>query len=319
MAVHPHYPTIDEHGFITKAVRYSAWFFSFILPLLGTILALVLGYCYGVSKVDLGLFLGMNFLYTASISIGYHRLFTHRSFQTYQPIRYALATLGTMSAQGGPILWVAQHRMHHAFTDKQGDPHSPIYGREETPKGIIKALWHAHVGHFLQKQSQAIQPHRYAADLEREKYLCMLEKNLEFFYFLGLALPFLIGALATQSLFGGLTGLLWGGLVRIFVMSNAVSAVNSLGHTFGKQSFKTGDSSRNIALLALLTFGDSWHNNHHAFPTSARHGFRWWEIDISWQIILCMEKLGLVWDVVRITPELQKLKRNTYANPTTPY
>jgi stearoyl-CoA desaturase (delta-9 desaturase) len=236
------------------------------------------------------------------ITVGYHRLFTHRSFKTSAPMRLLWGILGSMALEGPVIEWVAYHRRHHTFSDEEGDPHSPHVGHGNGWVGAIKGLFYAHVGWVLFSDEPA-EEERYAPDLLADPVLRFVDRTFLLWAVLGLAIPFGLGVALTGSVVGGLFALLWGGAVRIFFLHHITFCINSLCHFFGRQTFDTGDESRNLAWLAPLTFGEAWHNNHHAFPTSARHGLGRWELDPSAGVIWLMEKAGLVWDVVRISPE----------------
>jgi len=236
------------------------------------------------------------------ITVGYHRLFTHRSFKTSAPMRLLWGILGSMALEGPVIEWVAYHRRHHTFSDEEGDPHSPHVGHGNGWVGAIKGLFYAHVGWVLFSDEPA-EEERYAPDLLADQVLRFVDRTFLLWAVLGLAIPFGLGVALTGSVVGGLFALLWGGAVRIFFLHHITFCINSLCHFFGRQTFDTGDESRNLAWLAPLTFGEAWHNNHHAFPTSARHGLGRWELDPSAGVIWLMEKAGLVWDVVRISPE----------------
>jgi stearoyl-CoA desaturase (delta-9 desaturase) len=283
-----------------------ALIFAIILPAAAAVVAII--FIETATWVDLSLFLAMFFLTGIGVTVGYHRLFTHRAFETHPWARYSLALMGGLSAQGAPIIWASQHRQHHAFPDEQGDPHSPYLDRQPGFRGALKALWHSHYGHIF-NQIETVNPRKYVPDLEREPFLRALERYSGWVVAAGFALPFLAGWLISGTLMGGLTGMLWGGFVRLFVVTHATGAVNSICHFFGTRRFNLNDESRNVWWLSLFTLGESWHQNHHAFPTSARHGFDWWEIDLSWWFILGMEKVGLVWDVVRIDPERRRSKK----------
>jgi stearoyl-CoA desaturase (delta-9 desaturase) len=236
------------------------------------------------------------------ITVGYHRLFTHRSFKTSAPMRLFWGILGSMALEGPVIEWVAYHRRHHAFSDEEGDPHSPHVGHGSGLLGALRGLFYAHVGWVLFSDEPADEQ-RYAPDLLADPVMRFVDKTFLLWALLGLALPFGLGVALTGSVIGGLFALLWGGAVRIFFLHHITFCINSLCHFFGRRTFDTGDESRNLAWLAPLTFGEAWHNNHHAFPTSARHGLGRWELDPSAGVIWLMEKAGLVWDVVRISPE----------------
>ncbi len=238
------------------------------------------------------------------ITVGYHRLFTHRSFKTSRSLRALFAALGSAAIEGPVIEWVANHRKHHRFSDEPGDPHSPHVGRAGGLRGAPGGLAHAHVGWILRGGEMASEE-RYARDLLADPVLRFIDRTFVVWVLAGLLFPFALGLALTGSIVGGLTGLLWGGAVRIFLLHHATFSINSLCHFFGRRRFATGDQSRNLYWLALPTLGEAWHNNHHAFPTSARHGLRWWQLDPSAWLITAMERVGLVWDVVRVAPERQ--------------
>jgi len=246
------------------------------------------------------------------VTVGFHRLFTHRSFKARRPVRIALAILGSAAIEGPIVAWVADHRKHHAFADVEGDPHSPHVGHGGGLRGALRGLLHAHLGWlFLHTQRGA--KARYAPDLLRDPDIRWIDRTFPVWVVAGLVAPFLLGWLIGGSLHAALTGLLWGGLVRIFVLHHVTYSINSLCHFFGARRFATPDESRNLAWLAPLSFGEAWHNNHHAFPTSARHGLSRWErlLDPSAAVIAVLERLGLAWDVVRIAPERQARKAIT--------
>lgn len=295
------YPAIDEGGKITIATKLSAIVFVFILPTAGTILAGYLALIGKVSAADLLIFLGMYLFSGIGVTVGYHRLLTHRSFETWKPVRYLLALMGATAAEGAPIIWVAQHRQHHSVPDEPGDPHSPHVERRPGFVGALRALWHSHYGHVF-NQVAVIDPERYAPDLEKEAFFRVMEKCAAIPVAVSFMIPFAIGYWAGGSWAGAWTGLLWGGFVRLFAITHATGAVNSICHFFGRRTFDTADRSTDVWWLMPATFGESWHNGHHAFPTSARHGLLWWQIDPAWMTIWLMEKLGLAWNVVRISP-----------------
>jgi len=241
------------------------------------------------------------------VTVGFHRLFTHRSFKTSRPVRAIFAVLGSAAIEGPVISWVADHRKHHTFSDQEGDPHSPHVGHGGGWRGALKGLVHAHVG-WLFIHSHRGARKRYARDLLGDPIVTFVDRTFVWWALGGLASSFLLGWLIGGSLYAGLTGLLWGGAVRMLVVHHVTYSINSLCHFFGRRRFDTDDESRNLLWLAPLSFGESWHNNHHAFPTSAMHGMRRWEFDPSALVIRGLEKLGLVWDVVRIDPERQAKK-----------
>jgi len=256
---------------------------------------------------DLVVFAVTYLLTGLGITVGFHRLFTHRSFKTAAPLRATLGVLGSAAVEGPVIEWVANHRKHHRFSDQPGDPHSPHVDRREGWRGAFEGLFHAHVG-WIFKGGEMASEERYAKDLLADPIVSFIDRTFLAWVLLGLALPFALGFALTGTLVGGLTGLLWGGAVRLFFVHHVTFSINSLCHFFGRQRFPTGDESRNLAWLALPTFGEAWHNNHHAFPTSARHGLRWWQLDPSAWLIGSLERVGLAWDVVRVTRERELQK-----------
>jgi stearoyl-CoA desaturase (delta-9 desaturase) len=242
------------------------------------------------------------------ITVGYHRLFTHRSFKTTRAVRAVLAVLGAMAIEGSVIEWVSTHRKHHAFSDRPGDPHSPHVDHAPGWRGAVLGLVHAHVGWMFRGKDMA-NPRRYAKDLLADRDLRFISATFPLWVVVGLAVPFALGVALTGSVIGGLTGLLWGGAVRVFLVHHMTFSINSLCHFFGRRTFPTGDESRNLAWLAPITLGEAWHNNHHAFPTSARHGLGRWQLDPGAWLISGLERSRLAWDVVRISPERQLARR----------
>jgi stearoyl-CoA desaturase (delta-9 desaturase) len=241
------------------------------------------------------------------VTVGFHRHLTHRAFATSRPLRGLLAILGSAAIEGPVISWVADHRKHHAFADREGDPHSPHVDHGHGLRGALRGLWHAHVGWLFVHTGRGAHK-RYAPDLLADPVIRFVDRTFVVWVAAGLLVPFGLGWLIGGSVETALTGLLWGGAVRMLVLHHVTYSINSLCHFFGRRRFATGDESRNLAWLALLSFGEAWHNNHHAFPTSAHHGLRWWEIDLSSLVIRALRRLGLVWDVVEISPERQRRK-----------
>jgi stearoyl-CoA desaturase (Delta-9 desaturase) len=241
------------------------------------------------------------------VTVGFHRHLTHRSFETSRGLRATLAILGSAAIEGPVIPWVANHRKHHAFSDEEGDPHSPHVGHGGGLRGAVRGLVHAHVG-WLFVHDQRGSKRRYAPDLLRDPVIRFVDKTFPLWAALGLAAAFGLGIALGGTIGAGLTALLWGGGVRVFVVHHVTYSINSLCHTFGRRAFETDDESRNLAWLAPLALGEAWHNNHHAFPTSADHGMRRWQLDPSAWVITGLERLGLVWNVVRISPERQQAK-----------
>jgi len=245
------------------------------------------------------------------VTVGFHRHLTHRSFKTSRPVRTLLAILGSAAIEGPVISWVADHRKHHTFSDQEGDPHSP-HGHGGGWRGALAGLLHAHVGWLFIHTHRGARK-RYARDLVEDPDISFVDRTFLVWAIGGFVAAFALGWAIGGSVGAGLTGLLWGGGVRMLVVHHVTYSINSLCHFFGRRRFDTGDESRNLLWVALLSFGEGWHNNHHAFPTSARHGMRRWEIDPSALVISALEKLGLAWDVVRIDPDRQEKKSLTAA------
>ena len=277
------------------------------VPVIGFVVAIVLLWDEAVGPRDLAIMLALYLLTGFGITVGFHRLLTHRSFEAPAPVRAVFGVLGSMAVQGPAINWVADHRKHHAFTDEDGDPHSPHLSRLPGLLGALGGLWHAHVGWLFTHEGRASRE-RYAPDLLRDGTIRAVDRLFFVWVVLGLAVPFGLGWLLGGSLGAALTALLWGGLVRIFLLHHVTFAINSLCHFLGRRRFRTDDESRNVAWLAPFSFGEAWHHNHHAFPTSAFHGLRRWEIDPGGWVIGALERLGLAWDVKRVPPERQASK-----------
>jgi stearoyl-CoA desaturase (Delta-9 desaturase) len=256
---------------------------------------------------DIAVFAILYVLTGLGVTVGFHRLFTHRAFATKRWLRGVLAVCGSAAIEGPVISWVADHRKHHAFSDQPGDPHSPHVDHGVGWRGALRGLAHAHMGWlFLHTQRGARK--RYAPDLIADPVVSFVDRTFLYWAIGGLGAAFGLGWLIGGTLTAALTGLLWGGAVRLLVLHHVTFSINSLCHFFGRRRFDTDDESRNLAWLSLLSFGEAWHNNHHAFPTSAAHGMRWWEFDSSSLVIRGLEKVGLAWDVVRIDPARQQKK-----------
>jgi stearoyl-CoA desaturase (Delta-9 desaturase) len=253
-----------------------------VVPFLGTILAIWLLWQRAVHWSDLVLLATMYTLTGFGQTIGYHRMLTHRSFRPHPVVKVILLVLGAMSVAGPPIEYAATHIKHHAQSDRDGDPHSPVEG-----------FFHAHLGWLF--KDRFADPQVYCRYLFKDSIVVFVNRTFLLWVVLSLGIPLVIG---------GWTGLLWGGLVRIFLQHHVTFSVNSVCHTFGKREFETNDRSRNEWIVGLLAFGEGWHNNHHAFPRSAFHGLHWWQFDFSGYVIWTLERLGLVHDVYRVPPDL---------------
>lgn len=291
---------MGEMSTTEKAVNLGA----VVVPFVATLTAIVLLWNSWVTAADLIIAAIMYMLTAVSITVGFHRLLTHRSFQTSKSIEYTFAILGSMAVQGPVISWVADHRKHHAHTDEEGDPHSPHVSPDGGVQSVFAGLWHAHTGWLMSSQGRADWK-KYAPDLYEDKGMRYINRHFGFLVYMSLAIPALAGFLVTGTLVGAASGLLWGGFVRIFFVHHVTWSVNSVCHFLGTRRFDTDDHSTNVFWLALPSLGESWHHNHHAFPRSAVHGLKRWEPDPSALIISAMEKLGLARNVIRISPERQ--------------
>src|SRR4051794_16008675 len=293
---------------MTRAER-TANLVGVVAPFLGLLAAVVLLWNRAIDWIDIGIMAATYLFFAFGVTVGYHRLLTHRSFQTHKRLEYTWAVLGSMGLQGSVMDWVADHRKHHAHTDQEGDPHSPHVGHGEGLRG----LWHAHTGWLFETHGQADWK-KYARDLYEDRGMRRISRAFPWLAAGSMLLPTLAGfVLHGFTAEGALRGLVWGGLVRAFMLHHVTWSINSICHYFGRRRFDVEDQSTNVAWLALPSLGEAWHHNHHAFPRSAAHGLRWYEVDPSALVIRAMEKLGLAWGVVRITPERQA--QRTIAHP----
>ncbi|WP_326491172.1 acyl-CoA desaturase [Paraburkholderia sp. HD33-4] len=269
-------------------------------PFLGVLVGTRLLWTNGISALDAALLVSLYVFTGLGISVGFHRLFTHRSFNCPRWIRGVIAIAGSLAVEGPMIRWVADHRRHHQYSDRAGDPHSPRLG----VAGAMD-LVHAHVGWFF--AHDMARASYFAKDLLDDPMIRRIDRLYLVWMFLTLAVPTLIGFACTGTARGAFSALIWGGLVRIFCVHHSTWLVNSVCHTVGSRPYRSNDGSTNNFLVALLTFGEGWHNNHHAFPGSARHGFRTWQIDVSWWVIRSLELMGAASDV-RV-PDTRQLAR----------
>jgi stearoyl-CoA desaturase (Delta-9 desaturase) len=287
---------------MTRAVRIAN-ISVVVIPFVAFLLALATLWNDFVGPRDLAIGFVMYAVTLLGVTIGFHRYLTHRAFQTSKPVEYALAVLGSMAIEGPVVNWVADHRKHHAHTDEEGDPHSP-HGFGPGLRGTLKGLFHAHVG-WLWEDHGIAERKKYARDLVEDRGMRIINLSFGPLALVSLAIPFFAGWAIGGSLHDGLTAFLWGSLVRVFFLHHVTWSINSICHFFGRRRFATTDQSTNVFWLALPSFGEAWHHNHHAFPRSAFHGLRWYQVDVAGLVILALEKLGLVWNVVRISPERQ--------------
>jgi stearoyl-CoA desaturase (delta-9 desaturase) len=278
------------------------------VPPLCLVVAIVLLWNRAIGPLELGVMAGLYVMTALGVTLGYHRMFTHRAFEASRAFRAIFAVLGSMAVEGSVITWVADHRKHHAFTDQEGDPHSPHLSGPGF-MGAVRGLWHAHIGWLFETVGTA-ERERFAPDLVKDRAVRVVDKLFFLWVALGLAIPFALGWIVGGGLGTALTALLWGGLVRVLLLHHVTWSINSVCHFFGRKRFDIEDESRNVFWLAPLSMGEAWHHNHHAFPTSAFHGLRFWErmADPTGLLIALLERLGLVWNVVRVSPDRQAAK-----------
>ena len=268
-----------------------------ILPFLGFIAAIFVAWGTGLSILDGAIALFFYYFTGLGVTIGFHRAFTHQSFVPNRPLKIALAVAGSMAVQGSVISWVATHRRHHAFSDQDGDPHSPHLDEGPGLAGVLRGLWHAHIGWL----SAPVNTHadRWAPDLLKDKDMVWIDRHFGRLTLLSFVLPAVLGLAITQSFMGAVTAFAWGSLARVFLLHHVTWSINSICHFFGKRPFESKDFSTNNWVLAIISFGESWHNNHHAFPTSAVHGIRRGQIDPGGYLIAALEKMKLAYNVHR--------------------
>jgi len=270
-----------------------------VIPTIGLVVGIAALWNHGIGLRDLILALVLYGLVGHGIAVGYHRLFSHRAFRAVRPLKIALAVAGSMAFEGGPIGWVADHRRHHAYTDRPGDPHSPVRDRPGLA-GQLGGLWHAHTGWLF--THSPTDPEQYASHLIGDRDLVVIDRLFPLWCVVSLAVPFGLGWLLGGTLWAALSALLWAGLVRVCVLHHVTWSINSVCHTVGRRPFETRDRSTNVAALSIVSFGESWHNAHHAFPTSARLGIQPHQIDSSATLIRAFERLGWADQVHRADP-----------------
>jgi stearoyl-CoA desaturase (Delta-9 desaturase) len=272
---------------ISKYLNQASTLIGVVLPLVAVIAAAIMTWERLTTWRDIAILAVMYMLAGLGITVGFHRMLTHRSFEAPPAARCVLLAFGSMAGLSGPIRWASIHIQHHAHSDDDGDPHTPL-----------KGLFHAHMGWFLAGFED--DPQTYGSWLQNDPLVRFFERTFWYWTALGFVIPYLLG---------GWTGVLWGGWVRVFLAHHVTFSVNSICHTFGQAPFETSDCSRNQWLVGLLAFGEGWHNNHHAFPRSAFHGLRWWQIDLSAYLIVALERIGLAWNVYRVAPAAQEARR----------
>ena len=265
-----------------------------VVPFLAVVAAIASLWGWAFTWVELSVMLGMYFATGFGVTIGYHRLFTHRSFDTIRPIKFLFGVLGSMSVQGPLLKWVAIHRRHHQHSDGPEDPHSPTHFGGGV-RGVLTGFWHAHAGWMFTADPEDL--YDYVRDLSSDRLIRTTSDLFPLWVFLGLVIPTVLGGVLSMSWTGAWFGLLWGGPVRIFLVHHATFSINSICHLWGGRRFDIHDQSCNNVICGVLALGEGWHNNHHAFPTSARHGLAWWELDLSYIVIRLMNMTGLAWQV----------------------
>jgi stearoyl-CoA desaturase (delta-9 desaturase) len=279
-----------EKGLVEQFALYA----FVVVPFLALAAVVPVVWGWGLTWTDVVLATVFYVLTVLGVTVGYHRHFTHGSFKATRPLRIALAVVGCMAIQGPVVQWVADHRRHHAFSDRAGDPHSPWrYGN--TTGALVKGMFHAHIGWLFDRRQT--NPARYAPDLLKDRPLRITSRLFVVWAFLSLALPTAIGGLVTGSWAGAWSAFFWAGLVRVALSHHVTWSINSLCHTIGSRPFAARDRSTNLWPLALLSMGESWHNLHHADPTCARHGVLRGQVDVSARVIWVFEKLGWARDV----------------------
>lgn len=277
-----------------------------LVPFAALVLAMVSLWGRGITWLDLGLMLGMYVATVLGITVGFHRLFTHRSFETTRAVKFVLGVLGSMAVQGRLFKWVALHRRHHQHSDDVDDPHSPHhYGRGFW--SVLRGMWHSHVGWIFDADPPDLE--RYVRDLEQDNTLRGVDRWFFAWAALGLLIPAVIGAAVFRTWNGALWAFVWGGLVRMLLVHHVTWSINSVCHLWGGRPYESGDESRNNYLFGLVALGEGWHNTHHAFPTSSRHGLQWWQPDVSYWVIRSLAAVGLAWDLKLPTMEARQRKR----------
>lgn len=277
-----------------------------LFPVLGTMYAIADLWKHSIDLLDIELLIGMFVLTAVGIEVGYHRYFSHRSFKANVMVSAILAILGSMAAQGPVMYWVCLHRRHHEYSDNLHDPHSPnLYGKSII--GKIRGLWHSHIGWMFNHEIP--NPVYYSPEILRDSITSEINRLYFVWLLLGLVIPTALGGLLRESWVGAWHGFLWGGVVRLLIGENVIWTINSVVHIFGTRPYETDDESRNIFWLAIPTLGGSWHNNHHAFPSSAINRLSWWQLDLGGSLIRLLEYAGFVWDVKTPSHRMIEAKR----------
>ncbi len=279
---------------------------AIIIPFVGLLTAIFLVWGWGFSWLHLGLLVGMYMITAFGITAGYHRLFTHKSFETTRPIKVLFAVMGSMAMEGPVIKWAAMHRRHHQHSDSVEDPHSPhLHGSGVL--GVLRGFIYAHCGWIFNRDPANLS--RYVTDLLQDRALRLVSVTWTLWSGLGLLIPTVLGGLISMSWRGALLGFIWGGLARVFLVHHVTWSINSVCHIWGSRPYRSHDESRNNVIFGVLGMGEGWHNNHHAFPTSARHGLKWWQFDASYWLIRGLAAVGLAWKVRVPSAQAMEAKR----------
>jgi len=302
-------PSPDAPFRVSVAVRIAT-LVVILVPLLAVVAAPFLVWGWGFGWTDMGLLIGMYVLTALGITVGFHRLFVHRSFESPTWLKFIIAAFGSMAVQGSLFQWVGTHRRHHQHSDTPDDPHTPHHHGTGVA-GLLKGFWHAHVGWFFRPDSPELG--RYIKDLKASPTLRVADAMFVVWVAVGLLLPGLLGGLITGTWAGVWTGLIWGGLVRLFLVHHVTWSINSACHLWGLRPYKSDDHSRDNIVFGILGMGEGWHNTHHAFPTSARHGLNWWKLDLSYWVIRSLWLVGLAWNVRLPSKEAQLRERRLAA------
>lgn len=306
------FPVTHEHTSEDSVARRLVILGTVLFPLAGLIAAIIIASQFGMVRwIDIVMLVGGWYLTGMGITIGYHRMLTHRSFETVAPIRAFWTAMGAFAVEGSPIDWCMVHRKHHQFSDHEGDPHSP-HLHDGGFLNQLKGFWHSHTGWLFNSNWSKVERKKYVPDLLEDKLLMAIDNHYVSWVTASLLIPAMIGGAValltpgfslTSVAAGAGLGLLWGGLARVCVSHHITWSINSICHIFGSQDYKSSDDSRNNVFFGFLSHGEGWHNNHHAFPTSARHGLKWWQFDLSWVVIRTLEKMGLAWNVKLPSPK----------------
>lgn len=304
--VHPDHEVIHvDIG--TKLLNATA----IIVPFLGLVAAIALLWGRAIGWFELTLLVVGYVLTAGGVTIGFHRYYTHKSYECPRWVQWVIGICASASMQGTLLGWVATHRCHHQCSDRPGDPHSPHVHEDEHMgpgfKGLVKGIWHSHMGWLFEDTTNVS---HYIPDLINDPVAKPVSKLFPLWVILSLIIPAGLGYLWYGTMMGALMGFLWGGLVRLFLCHHVTWSINSACHLWGARTYKSHDHSRNNVVFGLLALGEGWHNNHHAFPASARHGLEWWQLDLTWLTIKAMEKVGLAWDINLPKPERLAAKRN---------